>query len=83
MVQRMLPSDVGVIPNVVCEQFAVVLDKSAFVTELGVLFLINNMTPKPGLNFRHDEAAIQRTVGICLKSREDSLCWLWRTLHTV
>jgi len=22
------------------------------------------MTPKPGLNFRHDEAVIQRTVGM-------------------
>ncbi|KAJ5617449.1 hypothetical protein N7537_002563, partial [Penicillium hordei] len=64
--------DIRVLPNTIYEQFAVV--KSAFITELGVLFFINNVR----LNDIKDEgcpiAEVRRSAGMSEVASKDWLC---------
>ncbi|CAG8903148.1 unnamed protein product [Penicillium egyptiacum] len=65
--QRILPlrrHDIGILPDTTCEQFAVVLDKPAFVTEPGVLFFMNNLKPKDFIDHRYPVAEVRRSAGM-------------------
>ncbi|KAJ5263451.1 hypothetical protein N7478_011056 [Penicillium angulare] len=42
-VQPLQPRDIGKLPYGTCEEFAVILDKPAFITEPGALFLMKNI----------------------------------------
>jgi hypothetical protein len=56
--------DIGILPNTICEQFAVVLDKPAFVTELGVLFFMNDVRPDDVRDQGWPIAEVRRSAGM-------------------
>jgi hypothetical protein len=70
--KRLVPlqhSNVGIVPNYACEQFAVILDRPAFITEPGILFLIENMESKPEFGPSSRETIIRRSGGVTEASR--------------
>jgi hypothetical protein len=56
--------DIGILPNTICEQFAVVLDKPAFVTEPGVLFFMNDVRPDDVRDQGCPIAEVRRSAGM-------------------
>lgn len=58
------PYDVGELPSVICKEFAVVLDMPAFITEPGVLFLMNNIRPGHDSHRHRTIAQVRRSAGM-------------------
>jgi hypothetical protein len=56
--------DVGELPSVICEEFAVVLDRPAFITEPGVLFFMNNIRPGHDSQRHRTIAQVRRSAGM-------------------
>jgi hypothetical protein len=63
------PSNVGIVPNYTCKQFAVILDRPPFITEPGILFLIENMESKPEFGPSGCETIIRRSAGVTEAAR--------------
>ncbi|OQE21359.1 hypothetical protein PENSTE_c012G08121 [Penicillium steckii] len=65
--RRVLPleqHDIGKIFDLVCEDFAVVIDKPEFITEPGVLFLLNNIKRNYGSQLNRIIAQVRRSAGM-------------------
>ncbi|KAJ6094079.1 hypothetical protein N7467_002924 [Penicillium canescens] len=58
------PSNIDIVPNYTYKRFVVILDRPAFITEPGILFLIENMESKLELGSYGCETSIRRSAGV-------------------
>ena len=58
------PSNVSIVPNYTYKQFVVIINRLAFITELGILFLIENMESKLEFGPFSCETIIRRSSGV-------------------
>ncbi|KAJ5100503.1 hypothetical protein N7456_006555 [Penicillium angulare] len=58
------PHDIGKLPCETCEEFSVVLDRPEFITEPGVLFVMNNIGPNDDSDRTIRKAEVRRSAGM-------------------